>query len=37
MTVEIEAESMVKSTERLEVEGVIIRGMGFGNVRSNSD
>ena len=37
MTVETEAELMDKGTERLEVEGGIIRGMGFGNVRSNSD
>jgi hypothetical protein len=37
MTVETEAESMDKGTERLESEGVTMRGMGFGNVRSNSD
>jgi hypothetical protein len=35
--VEMEAESMDKGTERLEAEGVTMRGMGFGNVRSNSD
>ena len=37
INVETEAESMDKGTEPLEAEGVTMRGMGFGNVRSNSD
>jgi hypothetical protein len=37
MTVETEAELMEKGAVLLEAEGVPMRGMGFGNVRSNSE